>query len=491
MVQSDSCTGAGVRRVVLGLAIASGLLGLTFCHAPVGPRGSPGGTPRSESASSASVNPVRPDRQRDEGEDGSRALPVFMIDFGDGQVAGDAKTPGVLRVIEDHDGSLADLGSREISMESGVALELHGDSSARLAKPSYQLELVDDDQTDRDLPLLGLPPGSDWVLHSCGYDPSCLRNVLIYALARDMGHYSPRTRFLELFVNDRYQGLYVLIERVRRDKNRVNLPSPSKTAWTGDLTGGYILKLDLGEGTRADQVPRDWVSPVSGSVYSYHYPRFDRITSAQKAYLQDHMSRFEALMQSPKWNDADVGYRRWLHLPSWLDFALLQELSLNPDAYFKSVYLQKWPRSMGDLIAIGPVWDFDIALGVVDFRNGRNVQSWAHDMNRFGGQPVPYDPPGTAPYVPEYWERLWSDSAFQDRLRCRWQELRGTTLTSGRLETMIDDWHDEVAGALARDWALWSMLPKNSYHGADVTLKEFLRKRLAWMDVNLPGRCSA
>jgi hypothetical protein len=112
-------------------------------------------------------------------------------------------------------------------------------------------------------------------------------------------------------------------------------------------------------------------------------------------------------------------------------------------------------------------------------------------MNRFGGQPVPYDPPGTAPYVPEYWERLWSDSAFQDRLRCRWQELRGTTLTSGRLETMIDDWHDEVAGALARDWALWSMLPKNSYHGADVTLKEFLRKRLAWMDVNLPGRCSA
>ncbi len=417
-------------------------------------------------------------------------LPILLIDVRGRAITGDAETAGVLTVIEEHDGSLTNLSSRVAALRSAVAVELHGDTSAGLAKKSYRIELVDDRRKDRELPLLGLPAGSDWVLHSCGYDPICLRNVLVYTLGRELGHYAPRTRFVELFMNGAYQGLYVLIERVRRDNDRVNLPRPAATT-AGDITGGYIFKTDLGEGSPTDAVPRDWVSPVSRTVYSYYYPRYDAITSAQRTYLRDHMTRFEALMRSSRWNDPRTGYREWLDLPSWVDFALIQELSMNPDAYFKSVYLQKWPRSMGNKIAIGPFWDFDLAFGVAEFRDARNTEAWAHAMNRFGGERVLYNPPGTVPYVPDYWERLWTDAAFQQALQCRWRELRGSLLQMDTLNRRLDGWLQQLAVALPRDAALWKDLPKNSYSGGAAALKEFLGKRVAWMDTHLPGRCAA
>jgi hypothetical protein len=415
----------------------------------------------------------------------------LLIDLDHKQVAKGAETPGTLSIVEAHDGTLADLPYDAVTLQSRISLELHGDSSASLAKKSYQIELVDEARDDRELPLLGLPPGSDWVLHNCGFDPSCLRNVLVFELGRELGHYEPRTRFVELFVDERYQGLYVLMERVRRDKDRVDVRRPARTEAEGDMSGGYIFRMDLGEGTPADPVPRDWVSPVSRTVYSYHYPRFNEISSTQKDYLRNHVSRFETMMQGSRWNDPDDGYRKWLDVPSWVDFALIQELALNPDAYFKSVYLQKWPRSKGDKIAIGPFWDFDLAFGVAEFRDARNTRAWAHTMNRFGAEPVPYDPPGRVLYVPEYWERLWSDPGFRQDLKCRWQELRTGPLRLDALNASIDGWTNQLAAALSRDAARWNEARKNSHQGAAESLKEFLATRITWMDANLPGRCAA
>jgi hypothetical protein len=474
-----------------------GLLGLTACRVPVDPG------ERSNSSANGSLSgtfdpaarftsPRTSSRRfaQEEGEDVSPVLPVFMIDLQGRPLTGDDETPGVLTVIEEHDGSLTNLSKSRVALRSGMSLELHGSTSATLAKKSYRLELVDDRGQDRDLPLVGLPSGSDWVLHSCGFDPICLRNAMVYALARDMGHYAPRTRFIELFVDGGYQGLYVLIERIRRDEARVDLPRPSESA-DGDITGGYIFKSDLAEGKPGDRVPRDWVSPVSRTVYSYFYPRHDRITAAQKTYLHDHMARFETMMRGRNWSDSRSGYRQWLDMPSWIDFALIQELSMNPDAYFKSVYLQKWPRAMGDKLAIGPLWDFDLSFGVAEFRDARNTGSWAHTMNRFGTLPVPYEPPGEVPYVPEYWERLWADPAFHQGLQCRWQELRNGPLHLDALNARIDRWLEQLAVAMPRDAARWPDLPKNAYTGGEESLKAFLTARVAWIDANLPGRCVA
>jgi hypothetical protein len=393
-------------------------------------------------------------------------------------------------VIEHHDGSLADVWTRRPSVQSAISIEIQGETSVTLRKQSYRFEFLDDKRESRDLPLLGMPSGTDWVLHSCGADRTCLRNALAYRLAREFGRYAPRTRFIELFVNDEYRGIYVLVERVLRDTHRIDLPRPSETAADGDLSGGYVFKIDQGEGRPTDAAPRDWVSPVTQMLYSYHYPRFNRMTAAQKGYLQDHVGRFEAMMQAEGWADAESGYRRWLDVPSWIDFALIQELSLNPDAYSKSVFLQKLPRSMGDTIALGPIWDFDLAFGAAEFRDSRSTDAWAHQMNRFGTAPVRYDPPGQVPFVPAYWERLWTDPAFHQDLRCRWRDLRRGALHLDALNLLIDGWAGQLALAQPRDAARWGNPPANAYADEIRQLKEFLRRRVAWMDAHLPGACA-
>lgn len=407
-------------------------------------------------------------------------LPAVRLDLGGQSVGDDDTVAGVLRID----------ATGQPAAESRVMIELQGETSRTLTKKSYQVELVDDQEDERDLPLLGMPAHSDWVLHSCGFDPTCMRNALAYGLAERLGHYAPRTRFVELLVDDEYAGLYVLVERIRRGRERVDLPRPADTPDSGDITGGYLFRMDLGEGAPGDRRPRDWVSPVTSTIYSYAFPRYDDITGAQKSYLHDYVTRFETLMRGEGWNDPNAGYRQLLDLRSWIDFALLQELSLNVDAYHKSIYLQKWPASRGNKLAIGPIWDFDLAFGTVEFRDARNTQTWAHTRNRFGGEPVAYDPPGRAPYVPEYWERLWSDPAFHDDLQCRWRELRAGPLREESLLATIDAWTRQLTPALARDASRWPDLPKSNFRDGIVLLKDFLAARLAWMDANLPGTCA-
>jgi antitoxin (DNA-binding transcriptional repressor) of toxin-antitoxin stability system len=414
---------------------------------------------------------------------------AFVIEVDGGEITRTGKIPGRLRVVGPYSG-LEDLADSPVVAESGIGIELHGSSTLALPKTSYDVELRTSDGEDRDLALVGLPAGSDWILHGCGRDKTCLRNAFTYDLARRLGRYAPRTRFVELVLGGRYQGLYLLTEKVRRDGDRVDLPRPAGSRAAGDITGGYIFKMDLGEGTDEDPVLRDWLSPVSGVVYTYYYPRFDDITAEQRAYLQDHVAAFESLMDGPRWNDPDAGYRAWLDVPTWVDFALLQELSGNTDAYVKSVYLQKYAEAEGGMLGIGPVWDFDNAYGVAEHRDGRRRDVWAHTMNRFGGEPVRYDPPGRVPYVRAYWERLWSDPGFQNDLQCRWQALRAGPLALDSMTATIDVWVDALAPPRGRDGELWRNPGEEGYPSEIGALKEWLDERVSWMDANLPGVCA-
>lgn len=416
---------------------------------------------------------------------------MLFVDTGGRAISDADKVPGTITVVEQHDGSLRNIERQPATLQSDVGIELHGETTLELPKKSYDFEFRDDQGDDRERALLGLPAGSDWTLKGCGRDETCLRDALVFALTRDSGRYAPRTRFIELYLNAEYRGIYVLMEKVRRDKDRIDLPKPADDASRGDISGGYIFQLDMGEGKPGDAVPRDWVSPTSQLVYSYSYPRYDDITAAQKTYLEGYVSRFETMMQGRAWNDPRRGYRSWIDVPSWIDFAIVQELSNNPDAYFKSVYFQKRPQSEGNLLTMGPVWDFDLAFGVADFRDSRSIDVWTHTMNRFGMLPVPYDPPRETPPVPAYWERLWSDPAFVSDLKCRWGELRTGPLSMDSLKERIDTWVGELSQARPRESALWHDADEAGYRGELDYLKSWLEKRTAWMDANLPGTCPA
>jgi len=80
-----------------------------------------------------------------------------------------------------------------------------------------------------------------------------MRDVLAYELSNKMGRWAPHTRFVEVFVNEsatklgmeNYAGVYVLEEKITRDKNRVNIAklNPSENH-EPEISGGYIFKKD-------------------------------------------------------------------------------------------------------------------------------------------------------------------------------------------------------------------------------------------------------
>ena len=102
-----------------------------------------------------------------------------------------------------------------------VGIELRGSSSQRFAKKPYAIETGDD------VRLLGLPRADDWDLNAFHTDPALLRDVLAHGSARRIGLKASRTRFVELRVNRRYRGVYVLIEPPSGD-GLLELTEPDK-----------------------------------------------------------------------------------------------------------------------------------------------------------------------------------------------------------------------------------------------------------------------
>jgi CotH kinase protein/Chitobiase/beta-hexosaminidase C-terminal domain/Fn3 associated len=138
-------------------------------------------------------------------------------------------------------------------------INVRGNTSLRYPKHSYHLKTKDEAGNPLKVSILGFPKESDWVLYAPYPDKTLMRDVLAFDLSNKMGRYASRVRFVEVFVCEGgskltrgdYQGVFVLEEKIKWDKNRVNIAKlkPDDSA-KPDITGGYIFKkdhLDRGE----------------------------------------------------------------------------------------------------------------------------------------------------------------------------------------------------------------------------------------------------
>ncbi len=407
-------------------------------------------------------------------------IPVLWITVGRA-IPRDSKVDGRMKVIEDHDGTLMGIQSRPAKHDVRIGIEIRGQSSFNYDQKPYGFEIRDEMGNGLAIPLLGMPQEPDFILHSCYADKTCMRNALTYALGRELGEaknrWTPRTRWVEVYVDGQYKGLYLLVERIKRDRARVQMPPPAADMNMGDITGGYIVSQE-GDGVRQGE---DWSDPFAPRHrFVYRFPKHDVVTPAQKTYVQQNLlALFRAIEQDPHLSPAIL---QRIDADSWIDYMLLQELTNNVDIYWKSWFLHKQPDSAGGKWAMGPLWDFDIAYGNVIFKKRYCANTWAHTEIRA---------PMTA---------LWRDKALQDTLRCRWNTLRasGGPLDIARIEAKIDTWGKYIATAKTRDNNQWKNIGlwvwPNNYIGSswanEVTyLRYWLRKRLAWLDANLSGSC--
>ncbi|HEX5167778.1 MAG TPA: CotH kinase family protein, partial [Cyclobacteriaceae bacterium] len=175
----------------------------------------------------------------------SSNLPIIVIDTDNQPILDDPKIMASMGIIDNGAGERNNLADPFNNYDGKMGIEIRGSSSQMFPKKQYGIELWDDASNGIDASLLGLPEEEDWVLFAPYNDKSLMRDVMAYKLGRDMGHYAPRTKYCEVVLNDQYNGLYVLIEKIKRDKNRVDINKLDPDEISGNsLTGGYILKLD-------------------------------------------------------------------------------------------------------------------------------------------------------------------------------------------------------------------------------------------------------
>jgi hypothetical protein len=408
---------------------------------------------------------------------------VLILEVGQ-SIPEDDKVPGTLSVIRDHDGTLGDLSDVPIQWQGNIGIEHHGSSSSDFDKPSFRIELRDEDGEDLDYALLDLPSESDWVLYGPYSDKTLIRNAFSYGIGRLLsdgsGQWQPRHAFCEIYIDGRYGGAYLLLERIKRGDHRVDIPRPAASAAEGDVTGGYILKVD--------QHRNEGWTTARGTPFDYHWPKHENLSTEQIAYIHGWFDDLETVLASPGWDDPATGYAAWMDVDSFVDHLLLNEFSHNVDALRLSAYMVKEAEEDGGLLRAGPFWDFNLGFGNADYCNGWDTETAILD-DRCGG----------AAQYPPWWDAFMADPEFTTRLRCRWESLRVDELSDAALETRLDDLIEEAAPLEARDHQRWPTLGvelwPNWYVGETWDdelgfMRTWTLERAAWMDAALPGLCA-
>ena len=424
----------------------------------------------------------------------SSNLPIIVINTDGAEIVDEPKINVFMGVINNPPGQRNNLTDPFTDYQGTIGIEIRGATSQSFPKKQYSVELRDPDGKDTAVVLLGMPKEADWVLNAPYADKSLMRNILTYQLSRDLGHYAPRTKLCEVVLNGDYQGVYVLIERIKRDKNRVDIAKLKDDEISeDDLTGGYIIKIDRDtegneDGWRSTYDPPYRQRDNQRIYFRYDYPDTDEIAPEQKTYIQNYVKAFEDALASDDFADPVKGYAPYIDVNSFIDYFIVNEVSKNIDAYRLSTFMHKQKDSDGGKLVMGPLWDYNFSFGSVEFcvENG-GPESFAIDFSKTC--------PGDFWLAPFWWERLLEDPAYSERLAVRWAELRADQLSTARILERIDSVAALVDEAQARNFTRWPILGvdvwPNPYTGETYQeeldyLKNWTTQRLTWLDENLP-----
>lgn len=416
-------------------------------------------------------------------------LPIVVINTFGVEIPNDPKITASMGIVDNGVGQINHINGPFNGYNGFIGIELRGSSSQGYEKKPYGIETRDVSGEDLNVSLLGMPAESDWALIAPMNDKTLMRDVIIQAYARATLPWSPRTRYCEVVINGNYKGVYALIETVKRDANRVAIKKLEAEDISGNaLTGGYILRMDkYGEsGGFGGNWPSNY-PPIQGSWqqtwFQYHYPKEEDIMPEQEAYIQQYMADFEDMLAA---DDFAAHYADWIDVDTWIDYLLVQELGKNVDGYRLSAYFYKHRDDEGGKLAMGPIWDFNISLGIGDYCGGADHTGWAKDFNDICG--------GDAWVIHFWWDRLWSDPVFRDRVGERWAALRANEWSNANLFGEITNNANLLAQAQVRNFQRWPIFGEyvwpNAFIGSNYQeeltyLRTWLTMRLGWLDFNM------
>ncbi|UFH53885.1 CotH kinase family protein [Spirosoma sp. KNUC1025] len=417
----------------------------------------------------------------------SSNLPILIINTNGQTILDEPKIVAELRIIDNGSGKRNNVTDSP-AFSSKIGIEMRGATSQDFfPKKPYGIELRDTSGLNSvNTSLLGMPAESDWVLNATYNDKTLIRETLTYDLNRQMSkYYTPRYRYCEVILNGSYNGLYILFEKIKRDKNRIDISNIKKTDVAGDaLTGGYIFKIDKTEGSPS----RTWNSPypsVNGPNIPIQIdrPKLEDLAEEQFQYAKQFITDFENTLKGAQYQDSLTGYRKYINDDSFIDYLLLTEVCRNVDGYRLSTFFYKDRASKGGKLTMGPIWDYNLTYGNVNYCPGGDYKGWIFDFTRTC--------PSDAFQMPFWWDRLMSDQAFARKVRIKYQSLRKSTLRTEVVHSYIDSVANVLTEARTRNFQRWPVIGvyvwPNGFVGQTYQqevdfLKTWVKNRLDWMD---------
>ena len=373
------------------------------------------------------------------------------------------KMPATMSVLDAATNNVADSAK---GTHYNIGIKVRGQSSAKFPKPGYSVEVRDEKGEGMDVSMFGLPPADDWVFHGPYVDKSLMRNALAHWLFRQAGHYSPRTKHFDLYINGVYRGVYVLIEKIKRGKYRVNVSKLKETDVSGDdVTGGYIWAFDkTGTNTGGmgmEDINKEGFSTADGLNVIMHYPKKENLQTQQQAYLKKYLEDLENLFKNGK---NGSGYENYVDMTSALDYVLHEEVTNNSDSYWCSFFLHKPKDSKGGKVTLGPAWDFNLAMSNGGGMGSTTTDGWQIENPQKQGQGGMMMMGGGLK-APNWLIGMWKDSHYQSELKKRWAELRSGVWHTKTMDVYLDSMKAYLTKAADRNFKRWPNLGQGSGQG--------------------------
>ena len=351
---------------------------------------------------------------------------------------------------------------------------LRGNASLNFAKKPYRIKFE-----SKQRPLDAPAKAKKWTLISNYGDKTLMRNLLAFHISEVIGMpYTPYGRSVDVILNGEYKGCYQLCDQIEVNKNRVNIDEMETSDISGEaLTGGYLWEIDA----YADQEV-SWFNSNHNIPVTIKSPDEEDITPEQSKYVADFFNKMEETVYATYFDNKDYGWRSILDAETFLKHFLIGELSGNTDTYW-SVYQYK--KRGEDKAYTGPVWDFDIAFDN-DYRT--------YPLNN-KSEFVCFNGGSTAGSMGQFVRRVvLQDAQTIPELREIWAVARCNSIDSASLCMWIDSIAEEIDRSQTFTFMRWDILNRQEHmnpvargsFAAEVAyLKEYITKRVEWMDKRL------
>jgi hypothetical protein len=320
-----------------------------------------------------------------------------------------------------------------------------------MTKSGYKIKLTEKNS------MLGMPKDKEWDLISNFRDKSMLQNYITYQLAGILGdEYYPKCKFVELYLNRQYQGIFLLVEHIKVSKKRVNISKEDSSF--------------LFEKTTATSTDGTMFTSSLGYIFKFCEPK--EPSEHSQSLLENHINDFEQFLQSKNIYNLD-NIAKWIDIDDFIRYYWIQEFTKNVDGHRRSVFLT-WEKTgnSNDLIKMGPVWDFDLGYG----NSGdvkREPDEWL--IRNYG------------------WDRfLFKNKDYETHVREYWKKNRSAFVAT--LDS-IDSMSQKLAEASQNEFKKWPVLENDesfpffrkfsNYQEAVDTLKSWIEQRIQWIDENI------